>query len=155
MLCMRRLQKDYIEILTHNSDGTYACPKTEENMSEWLGIIAGPCLNNTPYEGGKFMLDIKIPSDYPFKPPKIKFITPIHHCNINLNGDISLDILGYNWSPSLTIKKLMMGVCTLIRYPCPDTPLVAENGLMYIKNKTEYDRLATLYTDLYAKWFDD
>jgi hypothetical protein len=35
--------------------------------------IKGP--DDTPYAGGIFEVDIVIPSDYPFNPPKMKFIT--------------------------------------------------------------------------------
>ena len=38
---------------------------------------------DTPYEGGKFLVDIIIPPDYPFKPPKMKFDTKIWHPNIS------------------------------------------------------------------------
>lgn len=52
-----------------------------DNMRKWKGKIFGPvssdspslfCLQkDTPYEGGTFYVDIDIPSDYPFKPPKV------------------------------------------------------------------------------------
>ena len=56
---------------------------------------------DSPYEGGVFFLDIRFPNDYPFKPPKIKFVTKIYHCNVNAKGGICLDLLKENWSPAL------------------------------------------------------
>lgn len=38
-------------------------------MTELRGEIDGP--PGTPYEGGKFSLDIKVPDTYPFNPPKV------------------------------------------------------------------------------------
>ena len=48
---------------------------------------------DSAYTGGVFFLNIHFPTDYPFKPPKITFVTRIYHPNINSNGGICLDIL--------------------------------------------------------------
>jgi ubiquitin-protein ligase len=44
----------------------------DENK-HFIGTIKGP--DNTPYDGGVFQVDIVIPNEYPFSPPKMKFIT--------------------------------------------------------------------------------
>ena len=53
--------------------------------------ITGP--ENSPYEGGVFELDLSITDRYPFEPPKLRFITPIYHPNIDSTGRICLDLL--------------------------------------------------------------
>lgn len=45
------------------------------------GTFFGP--PGTPYEGGTYVIDIKIPSDYPFRPPIMKFDTKIWHPNVS------------------------------------------------------------------------
>ena len=40
-----------------------------DNIYEWIAKIKGP--TKSVYDGGTFMLEIKFPSDYPFKPPRV------------------------------------------------------------------------------------
>eukprot|EP00494_Astrolonche_serrata_P009238 UN09289 len=69
----------------------------------WDATVNGP--ENSPYEGGTYKLKITFPQNYPLRPPKLKFVTKIYHCNINHEtGAICLDILKGKWSPVLTIS---------------------------------------------------
>lgn len=43
--------------------------------------MLGP--EQTPYLGGAYILYMKFPNEYPNKPPELRFLTPIYHCNIN------------------------------------------------------------------------
>ena len=52
-----------------------------DNLRHWKGTIFGP--SDTSYFGGIFKVDIEIPQEYPFKPPKMKFDTKIWHPNIS------------------------------------------------------------------------
>jgi len=55
--------------------------------------------SGTPYEGGTFLVDIVIPANYPFEPPKMRFDTRLWHPNVSSqNGAICLDILKTEWS---------------------------------------------------------
>ena len=74
-----------------------------DDMFHWQVTIMGP--HDSPYQDSVFVLAIHLPTDYPFKPPKVAFTTRIYHPNINSNGSICLDILRSQWSPALTISK--------------------------------------------------
>ena len=60
------------------------------NMFEWRGLMYGP--KNTPYEGGIFVVDIQLPPDYPFKPPKSRLLTRICHPDFDSKGRQCFDI---------------------------------------------------------------
>ncbi|KAJ7417275.1 Ubiquitin-conjugating enzyme E2 D2 [Pitangus sulphuratus] len=108
-----------------------------DDMFHWQATIMGP--NDSPYQGGVFFLTIHFPTDYPFKPPKVAFTTRIYHPNINSNGSICLDILRSQWSPALTISKVLLSICSLLCDPNPDDPLVPEIARIY---KTDRENAA-------------
>uniref|UniRef100_A0A8C8J4U2 E2 ubiquitin-conjugating enzyme n=1 Tax=Oncorhynchus tshawytscha TaxID=74940 RepID=A0A8C8J4U2_ONCTS len=106
--------------------------------------------NDSPYQGGVFFLTIHFPTDYPFKPPKVAFTTRIYHPNINSNGSICLDILRSQWSPALTISKVLLSICSLLCDPNPDDPLVPEIARIYKTDREKYNRIAREWTQKYA-----
>uniref|UniRef100_A0A452UWF0 E2 ubiquitin-conjugating enzyme n=1 Tax=Ursus maritimus TaxID=29073 RepID=A0A452UWF0_URSMA len=128
-------------------DPTTAGPKGD-NIYEWRSTILGP--PGSVYEGGVFFLDITFSPDYPFKPPKVTFRTRIYHCNINSQGVICLDILKDNWSPALTISKVLLSICSLLTDCNPADPLVGSIATQYMTNRAEHDRMARQWTKRYA-----
>lgn len=54
-------------LLTTRTFPTRLVPRT--NLLCWEGTIEGP--SGTPYEGGVFRINITLPSEYPFVPPKV------------------------------------------------------------------------------------
>ncbi|VDM16792.1 unnamed protein product [Hydatigera taeniaeformis] len=114
----------------------------------WQATIMGP--SDSPFEGGVFFLDIHFPTDYPFKPPKITFTTRIYHPNINSNGNICLDILRNQWSPALTISKVLLSICSLLTDPNPDDPLSPDIARTYKTDRQKYDKTAKEWTQKYA-----
>ena len=72
-MSLKRIQKEWRDSAINRSPFYYAEPITESDMYHWEGFILGPI--GSPYEGGKFLLSITFPKDYPFRPPIIKFQT--------------------------------------------------------------------------------
>uniref|UniRef100_A0A251SWN6 Putative ubiquitin-conjugating enzyme/RWD-like protein n=1 Tax=Helianthus annuus TaxID=4232 RepID=A0A251SWN6_HELAN len=119
-----------------------------EDMFHWQATIMGP--PDSPYSGGVFLVTIHFPPDYPFKPPKVAFRTKVFHPNINSNGSICLDILKEQWSPALTISKVLLSICSLLTDPNPDDPLVPEIAHMYKVDRSKYETTARSWTQKYA-----
>ena len=106
--------------------------------------------DDSPYQGGLFFLNIHFPNEYPFKPPKCQFTTRIYHPNINGNGSICLDILKDQWSPALTITKVLISISSLLCDPNPNDPLVPEIARLYKDDKVKYEATAREWTRQYA-----
>ncbi|XP_074939331.1 ubiquitin-conjugating enzyme E2 E2 isoform X1 [Phalacrocorax aristotelis] len=143
----KRIQKELAEITLDPPPNCSAGPKGD-NIYEWRSTILGP--PGSVYEGGVFFLDITFSPDYPFKPPKVTFRTRIYHCNINSQGVICLDILKDNWSPALTISKVLLSICSLLTDCNPADPLVGSIATQYMTNRAEHDRMARQWTKRYA-----
>ena len=143
----RRIQKEHQDLVRDAPENCSAGPKGD-NIYSWDAMIVGP--SDSPYAGGMFKLEINFPSDYPFKPPKVTFLTKIYHPNINSHGNICLDILKDQWSPALTVSKVLLSICSLLNDPNPKDPLVPEIANLYEKDRAKYDETARAWTQRYA-----
>lgn len=143
----KRISKELAEISLDPPSNCSAGPKGDD-LYEWVSTIAGP--SDSPYAGGIFFLDVHFPQEYPFKPPKVVFRTRIYHCNINSQGAICLDILKDNWSPALTISKVLLSICSLLTDANPHDPLVGSIAQEYLTNREEHDSIAREWTKRYA-----
>lgn len=84
------------------------------------------------YEGAVFLLDVPFSSDYPFKLPKV---TRIYHCIVSSQGVVCPDILKDNWSPALTISKVLLAVCSLLTDRSPEDPLLRSTAIPYLTDR--------------------
>ncbi len=125
-----------------------AGPIDEKDPYHWQATIMGP--DDSPYSGGVFFLNIHFPTDYPFKPAKFNFTTRIYHPNINANGSICLDILKDQWSPALTISKVLLSISSLLTDANPDDPLVPEIAQIYKTDRAKFEATAREWTRKYA-----
>lgn len=137
MSVVRRLQRELKEIIGETKDRDlqnkmYSVSPTSDLMC-WEGFVFGPI--GSPYEGGVFKIIIMFPKDYPFKPPRIMFKTPIYHPNISSTGAICLDILKEMWSPALSLSKVLLSLVSLLTDPNPDDPLSLEAAHIYKINR--------------------
>uniref|UniRef100_A0A5K3FWZ0 E2 ubiquitin-conjugating enzyme n=1 Tax=Mesocestoides corti TaxID=53468 RepID=A0A5K3FWZ0_MESCO len=146
-MALKRITKELSD-LSRDPPAQCSAGPSGDDMFHWQATIMGP--SDSPFDGGVFFLNIHFPTDYPFKPPKITFITKIYHPNINSDGNICLDILRNQWSPALTISKVLLSICSLLTDPNPDDPLDPNIARVYKTDRQKYDRTAKEWTRKYA-----
>lgn len=147
MSSLQRIKRE-LEDITMDPPANCSAGVIDEDLYNWRATILGP--DDSAYSGGVFNVNINFPEDYPFNAPKISFITKIYHPNINRNGSICLDILKDQWSPALTIAKVLISICSMLTDPNPDDPLEPRIARLYKTDRKAFDEMAQLWTIKYA-----
>ncbi|KAI7869367.1 ubiquitin-conjugating enzyme/RWD-like protein [Spinellus fusiger] len=121
-----------------------------DEFGHFIATIPGPV--GTPYEDGRFKVDIKLANEFPFKPPHMKFITSVYHPNISSQtGAICLDILKDNWTPIMTLKSSLLSLVLLLSSPVPEDPQDAEVAAHCKRDREDFNSTARYWTRVYAQ----
>merc|ERR1711913_178848 len=91
------------------------------------------------YRNGQFTFSFKIGAAYPHEPPKVKFETKVYHPNIDLDGNVCLNILREDWKPVLTINSIIYGLQYLFLEPNPEDPLNKEAAEVLQTNRRLFE----------------
>jgi ubiquitin-conjugating enzyme E2 D len=153
MASSKRIARELADLRKDPPLNCSAGPVNDTDLFNWEGVMFGPA--DSPFAGGIFNVTIQFPVDYPFKPPRVMFSTKIYHPNINKEGFICLDILKQNWSPALTISKVLLSILSMLTDPNPSDPLMPDIANQYVKDRAEYERVARDWTQLYAQGVTD
>ena len=143
-----RIKKEYQD-LQKEKNSNVQVKLVNNDIRHWKGRIKGPI--DTCYQGGIFDVDIVIPNEYPFKPPKMKFDTKIWHPNISsVTGAICLDILKNEWTPALTIRTALISLQALMCEPVPNDPQDAVVAKQYMSDIKLFNQTAKHWVEEYA-----
>ena len=93
------------------------------------------------WKGAAYDFTFRIPSMYPHEPPKVLCQTRIYHPNIDLEGNVCLNILREDWKPVLDINAVIYGLIYLFYEPNPDDPLNREAAELYRSNLPQFKRV--------------
>ena len=127
----------------------------DDNIFEWRGFLIGP--DDTPYKGGFFYFKILFPREYPKRSPKIIFLTPIYHVNINhINqpdcplGQIYVSFLNF-WNEKYIIKQILIKLYTAVFYrENPDSPFGLDRAHEMTNNLELFKKKVKYFTKKYA-----
>ncbi|KAI1721123.1 ubiquitin-conjugating enzyme domain-containing protein [Ditylenchus destructor] len=122
----RRLQKELAEMRNGASQLVKVLDVDENNLLHWT-LLLFP--DREPYNKGAFKVTVNFPAEYPFKPPRVTFLTKIYHPNIDEKGQVFIHSL-----------------ISLISEPELDHPLRADLAEEYTKDKKKFFKSAEDYT---------
>jgi ubiquitin-conjugating enzyme E2 M len=89
------------------------------------------------WQSARYHFTFEISGNYPHQPPKVKCKTKIFHPNINLAGDVCLNILREDWKPVLDLNTVILGLFNLFYEPNPDSPLNTDAADLYRNDRSQ------------------
>ena len=147
-----RLKKELERLRRDPPHGVTCWPKDDGRVDCLQAQLLGA--EGTPYEGGVFSLDIRIPERYPFLPPQVQFATPIYHPNVDTAGRICLDVLKSqpqgSWKPAHNLSTILTSIQLLLSEPNPDDGLMADISHEYKHNRPQFLEKARLWVKTHA-----
>ncbi|CAD7004638.1 nedd8-conjugating enzyme Ubc12 [Ceratitis capitata] len=130
-----RIQKDINEL---NLPKTCATEFPDPN--DLLNFKLTICPDEGFYRNGRFVFSFRVGPNYPHEPPKVKCETQVYHPNIDLEGNVCLNILREDWNPVLTISSIVYGLQFLFLEPNPEDPLNKEAADQLQSNRALFER---------------
>ncbi|KAH8520190.1 hypothetical protein H0E87_001601 [Populus deltoides] len=134
---LKRLQSELMALMMSGECGISAFPEGD-NIFCWKGTIKGS--KDTVFEGTEYKLSLSFPNDYPFKPPKVKFETSCFHPNVDIYGNICLDILQDKWSSAYDVRTILLSIQSLLGEPNISSPLNTQAAQLW-SNQQEYRKM--------------
>jgi len=149
----KRLHKERLKLDQADNKLQYVADieLVDDSIFTWDCTILGP--SDSPYAGGKFVLRLDFPSQYPFKAPKLVFQTKIYHPSVQTSsGEVCGDVLG-TWAPTLNAQHCLTVVYSLMCNPKAgiEHPLEEEIANLIQKKPKEFEKNAKKMTKEHAK----
>ncbi|XP_044223340.1 uncharacterized protein LOC122993329 isoform X2 [Thunnus albacares] len=118
---------------------------SESDFTFWRILMQGP--PDTPYEKGVFELYCQFGPDYPVKPPLVRFVTQVYHCNVNSVGRICHNIFDRSYNARITMRDILDAVYGLLIVPEPDDPLDSILAEEFLTSRETYEQEAKKHTE--------
>jgi len=145
----KRLLKERVKLEKQPLAFVLEMDVVDEDIFKWDVTIAGPA--DSPYAGGKFVVRLEFPAQYPFKQPKLLFVTKVYHPSVMMEtGEVCGAVLG-TWGPTLNAEHALITIYSLLQDPQPDHPLEDEIAQQLAKKPKDFEKAAKKYTKEYAK----
>lgn len=96
-------------------------------------------------------MTIEFPVEYPFKGPRVRFVTKLYHPNVDDDGNMCVGLLKSEaWKPSTKASTVLQSIQSLLAEPNPDDALVSSIAEVYNQDRAQYNKTAAEWTKKHA-----
>lgn len=140
----RALSMEFKALQKEPVEGFLVTIPDDSDFYTWQVAIFGP--PDTPYAGGYFKAEMKFPMDYPYSPPRLRFLTPILHPNVYTDGELCISILhppvedphsgelpAERWNPTQSVRTILLSVISLLNEPNTFSAANVDASVLYRK----------------------
>ncbi|KAK2756548.1 hypothetical protein FQN54_005441 [Arachnomyces sp. PD_36] len=105
------------------------------------------------YYGGYFRAVMNFPSNYPYSPPGFKFVPPLYHPNIYVDGQLCISILhnpgddelsgetaAERWSPAQRVESVLISILSLLDDAEVSSPANVDAGVLLRQDPEKYKK---------------
>ena len=108
--------------------------------------------SDSAFNGGYFRAEMLFTEEYPYQPPKFRFLIPITHPNVYPDGQLCISILhkpgedvmsgeeaSERWSPLQGAESVLRSILLLLDDPEINSPANVDAGVLYRDRRAEYN----------------
>ncbi|KAI3454529.1 hypothetical protein Pfo_011192 [Paulownia fortunei] len=143
----KRKEMDITQLMMND----YEVETIDDGFDQLIVLFHGP--KESLYAGGVWKVLVRLPNDYPYGNPSVKFLNKIFHPNIDgETGFVCLDVLEQSWNCGYDLMNIFEHFLPqLLLYPNASDPLNEFAAEMMIHDNVKYAKEVKDYLDLYAK----
>lgn len=139
---VRRMMKEIADYQSSREKHPFRLAFQESNLQVIHAIVRGL---DGDYNGGEYILRIKLPDDYPFSPPVIAWMTPNGRFESETNICLNITHMhSETWSPLITLEKMIYSVISVLYDPTISgiggIETSSEKKKMYAASSADYNR---------------
>lgn len=147
----KRISKEFAEVSQDPPPGFTVALPPSESIHTWHVTLRPP--QPSAYHPGVYGILLNLPTDYPFKPPVVKFVTRIYHPNVTNDslGNVCLGLLKSDaWKPSTKLRSVLEAISNLLLEPQPDDPLEERIADEYRNDRAEWEKKVKTNVEKFA-----
>ncbi|CAF0905356.1 unnamed protein product [Adineta steineri] len=144
---LKVLKNELSDLIKDPPEGFIVEPDQNDFFTWNVGIFGAP---NTLFAGGYYKALLKFPVDYPYRPPKLKFLSDMWHPNVYTDGQICISILHEpgedersgeqaceRWSVVQNVRSILLSIISMLNEPNISSPANIDASIDYRKYKDD------------------